>query len=149
MNPHRESRRENKAGVCRRFRAWGHALARVVVLVVVACCRSCVVMDENRRKKILIYIITHLVRSNLRKRRIFSLILLHLGRSRRRIEEHRSFLARASITLQTNLAMVFSYISYISSVNVFMSIFFFVFFTCLLLLLMFWRKNDTWGHFAT
>ncbi len=67
-------------------------------------------MDENRRR-ILIYIINHLVRSNFRKRRFFSLIQLLLGRSRRRMEEHRKFLTRTSITMQTNLAMVFSYLS--------------------------------------
>ena len=89
-------------------------ILRVVIrttslLVLSLCCSVTTKMDE--RKKILFYIITHLVRSNLRRRRTLSLLLWYLGRSRRRIEEQRNFLAQASITLQQNFATMFLYFS--------------------------------------
>lgn len=68
-------------------------------------------MDFERRKKLSICILTNIIRSKIRRRKILSLVLLLLGRSKRRIEEHRNFLAESTITMQRLLVPVLTYFS--------------------------------------
>ena len=66
-------------------------------------------MDEEGRRKLAVYAICQLRRSCLQRRRMVALLLHHMGRCRRQIEEHRNFLRQAEITMRQNLAAILSF----------------------------------------
>ena len=67
-------------------------------------------MDEERRRKLIIFIVNKLIRSNLRRRQMVSILLHYIGRRRRQIA-HQNFLAQTEIAMRQNLTAILSYFS--------------------------------------